>query len=37
MGDDASNFGKVMGAAMKEIDGRADGGVVRDIVKKMLQ
>lgn len=31
-----TNFGKVMGAVMKEVSGRADSKVVTDIVKKNL-
>lgn len=32
----ASDFGKAMGVAMKAVDGRADGGRVREIVQKIL-
>lgn len=32
----ATDFGKAMGAAMKAVDGRADGGRVREIVQKIL-
>jgi len=31
-----TDFGKVMGAAMKAVDGRADGNAVRTIVQRML-
>jgi len=31
-----TDFGKVMGAAMKAVDGRADGNAVRAIVQRML-
>jgi uncharacterized protein YqeY len=31
------DFGKVMGAAMKELKGRADGAVVKDILNRKLQ
>ena len=31
-----SDFGKVMGAAMKELKGQADGGVVGKIVRELL-
>ena len=32
----ASDFGKVMGVAMKETDGNVDGGIVSEIVKEEL-
>lgn len=31
-----TDFGKVMGAAMKAVDGRADGNAVRAIVQRLL-
>src|SRR3989344_3040832 len=36
LGDDTQNFGKVMGAAMKEVGSRADGGMVAEIVRKLI-
>ena len=33
----AKDFGKVMGAVMKEVAGRADGATVTAVLKKMLQ
>lgn len=30
------DFGKAMGAAMKAVDGRADGGDVREIVQRLI-
>lgn len=35
-GMDTKDFGKAMGAAMKAVDGRADGGDVRKIVQQVL-
>ena len=31
-----TDFGKAMGAAMKAVDGRADGGDVREIVQRLI-
>jgi uncharacterized protein YqeY len=36
MGATQKDMGKVMGAVMKEVDGRADGGAVRTIVQRLL-
>lgn len=36
LGDDTKNFGKVMGAVMKEVAGRADGGRVGKMLKEIL-
>ncbi len=33
----AAEFGRVMGAAMKEVAGRAEAGVVKGIVERMLE
>lgn len=33
----AKDFGKVMGAVMKEVAGRAEGSTVTAVIKKMLQ
>lgn len=35
-GSGATDVGKAMGAAMKAVDGRADGNAVRSIVQKLL-
>jgi len=37
MGATASDLGKVMGAAMKKVAGRADGNTVRTLAQKLLQ
>ncbi|MBU1900869.1 GatB/YqeY domain-containing protein [Patescibacteria group bacterium] len=34
---EGANFGQVMGAVVKEVDGRADGGRVKDAVQKKMQ
>lgn len=34
--EDRKNFGKVMASAMKELKGKADGGVVGKVVKEVL-
>jgi uncharacterized protein YqeY len=33
---DISDMGKVIGAAMKEVSGKADGNMVQQIVRKLL-
>ena len=37
LGDDTQNFGKVMGAVMKEVAGKADGNRVAELLKKIVQ
>jgi uncharacterized protein YqeY len=31
------DFGQIMGAIMKELKGKADGGIVREILQKKLE
>lgn len=37
LGDDTQNFGKVMGAVMKAVAGKADGGKVQKILKEIMK
>ena len=37
MGDGPKDFGRVMGAVMKQVQGRADGAAVRSVVEQLLK